>query len=174
MAVEAAFVMPLILTLALGIVEYGLVFKDKLTMSAAVRAGARTASAEPRVGSFAADTAAAVAKGSTALNMADVTKMWVYKSDAQGYPLGGGSAFTTCTTCITFRWDAGAGKFTPVSDTWAALTQNACPGDPNHDTIGVYLEVDHKAVSNLFFKSMTLREHVVMTLEPVPVTSGCR
>ena len=143
-------------------------------MSSAVRAGARTASAEPRVGTFGADTAAAVAKGSTALDMSGVTKMWVYKSDSAGYPRGGGSAFTSCTSCITYRWDAGSKTFVEIASSWTALSQNACPGDPLHDTIGVYLEVEHQAVSGLFFRTMTLREHVVMALEPVPVTSGCR
>lgn len=174
MAVEAALITPLILSLVLGIVEYGLVFKDKLTMSSAIRAGARTASAEPRVATFAADAANAVKTGSTALDMSGVKRLWIYKADALGFPLGGGSAFTSCTTCVTYRWDAGLKAFSEVSNTWKATTQNACPGDPLHDTVGVFLEVEHKAVSGLFFKTLTLREHVVMTLEPVPVTSVCR
>lgn len=171
-AVEAAIITPLLLVLVLGIVEFGLVFKDKLTMSSSVRAGARIASAEPRVATFAADAARSVAKSSTALNMADVKKMWVYKADSAGYPLGGGAAFSSCTSCVTYRWDGTTKTFVQVSNSWASGSQNACPGDSLHDSVGVYLEVEHKAVSNFFFRTMTLREHVVMSLEPVPVTNG--
>ncbi|WP_420372033.1 TadE family protein [Pedococcus badiiscoriae] len=46
-AVEAAIVTPLILLIVFGIMEFGMVFKDTLTVSTSVRAGARTASAEP-------------------------------------------------------------------------------------------------------------------------------
>lgn len=173
-AVEAALVLPVVLLLLVAIMEFGLVFKDKLAQTSAVRAGVRTGSAEPRTGSFAQDTANSVARGAAALNPAGIRKMWVYKPDANGYPLGGGSAFSSCTTCVTFRWDSGTKKFVPTSDTWSAATQNACPGDSNHDSIGVYLEVEHPAVTGMIFHTLTLREFAVLTFEPIPVTAGCR
>lgn len=172
-AVEAAIITPLLLLLVLGIVEFGLVFKDKLAMASAVRAGARTASAEPRNAAYATDAAAAVANASTALDRAGVTKMWVYRADSAGRPAGGFAA-SSCTDCVVFRWDSASQSFVQTKSDWAGSAQNACPGDPAHDSVGIYLQTEHAAVSGLFFDTMTLDEHAVMALEPLPVTSGCR
>ena len=52
----------------------------------------------------------------------------VYKAGADGHPIdGGGSAYTSCNTCVVFTWDAVANEFTrqPGSD-WNPMTQNAC------------------------------------------------
>ncbi|MGZ4598677.1 TadE/TadG family type IV pilus assembly protein [Oryzihumus sp.] len=171
-AVEAALVTPFILLILFGILEFGMLFKDWLGLVSSVRGGVRMASAEPRTLTFAQDAANQVANGSTALDMTSVQKLWVYKADAQGYPLGGGSAFTSCSTCVTFRWDTGTHKFVPVTNTWAPMSQDACAGET--DSVGVYLEVRHQAFTGLFFQTLTLGEHSVMALEPMPVSSGCR
>lgn len=42
--VEAAFILPVLLTLLFGIVEFGFAWRDKITVETASRAGARTAS----------------------------------------------------------------------------------------------------------------------------------
>ncbi len=56
--VEFAIVAPLLLTLVLGIVQFGLVFSNSLALTDAVRAGARAAVvAGPSDASAAADTA---------------------------------------------------------------------------------------------------------------------
>lgn len=44
--VEAAIVLPVVLTLLLGVIEFGFVWKDKLALSTGVRAGARVGSAD--------------------------------------------------------------------------------------------------------------------------------
>jgi hypothetical protein len=88
--------------------------------------------------------------------------------------VGGGGSFSSCTTCVKFRWDPATRTFRPVSDTWDSSTQNACPADPNHDSVGVYLQVQHPAVTGLVFNSITIREHTVMSLEPMPSTSACK
>jgi hypothetical protein len=167
-------VTPFILLILFGILEFGMLFKAWLGQVSSVRGGVRMASAEPRTATFAQDAANQVANGSTALDMTTVQKLWVYKADSQGYPLGGGSAFTSCSTCVQFHWDTTAHKFVPLTNTWPATAQNACAGDPDHDSIGVYLEVQHQAFTGLFFHTVTLGEHSVMSLEPLPVTSGCR
>jgi Flp pilus assembly protein TadG len=171
-AVEAALITPVFLVLVFGIIEFGLVFKDWLAVSSTVRAGARMASAEPRTATFASDAAAQVAKEGTALGMSNVKELWVYKANADGTPVGGTSAFTTCGTCVKFRWNGSA--FTQTSSSWTSTQQNACQNDPNRDTIGVYLKYDHPAVTGLFFNSLTLSEHTVMALEPIPTATGCK
>ena len=174
-AVEAALVLPVILLIFFAILEFGLLFKDYLSTISAVRAGVRIASAEPRAPTFADDAAKQVQNGSTALDMSSVTALWVYRADPAGNPVGGDASFTSCSTCVKYTWDAAAKKFTtPSLSGWASNTQNACVADPNHDTIGIYLEVKHKAITGAIFSNIIIKEHSVMSLEPIPNTTGCK
>ncbi len=171
-AVEAALVLPLILLIFFGILEFGMLFKDWFATISATRAGARIASAEPRQNDFAKDAANQVRLASTALNMNNVEALWVYKSDTNGYPLGGGSSFTSCSTCVKFTWSSALNQFTEVSNTWNATSQNACPG--TQDTIGIYLQVKHNSFTKMVFNNFTLKEHAVLALEPIPALQTCK
>jgi Flp pilus assembly protein TadG len=177
-AIEAAILTPLLLLLVFGIIEFGMLFKDWLAVTSSVRAGTRIASAEPRITSFAQDAADQVAKEGSALDMANVQELWIYKAQNtgsnSGYPVGGDSSFGTCTQCIKFHWNPGTKKFVAYSNTWAATSQNACQGDANHDSVGVYLKILHPGVTGLIFGNMTIKEHSVMSLEPIPTTKTCK
>ena len=100
-AVEAAIVTPIFLLVVIGVIEFGLAFKDQLAVTSAVRAGARIASAEPRTTTFATDAAAQVAREGSALDMSNVQALWVYQADASGHPVGAGGTFNSCATnCV--------------------------------------------------------------------------
>ena len=172
-AVEAALITPILLLVVFGIVEFGLVFKDWLAISSSVRAGARMASAEPRVATFAADAAAQVAREGRAMGLANVHELWVYKAKADGTPVGSTAGkFDACTTCVKFRWNGSA--FVQQSSTWLHTAQNACQGDVNRDNLGVYVLLDHPSVTGLFFDQLAIGEHTVMSLEPMSATTGCK
>ncbi len=178
-AVEAALITPILILLVFGIIEFGLVFKDQLGLTSSVRAGARIASAEPRKATFAQDAADQVAREGGALRMASVKELWVYKADpafltTRGTPVGGSGTFTTCTVCVKFTWNASQNKFLPSSTTWTSLQQNACQGDVNRESVGVYLKFDHDAVTGLLFNSLMLDSHTVMSLEPMPTSGPCK
>lgn len=174
-AVEAAIVVPVFLLLVIGVVEFGLAFKDQLAVTSAVRAGARIASSEPRSASFATDAATQVANEGSALDMSGVTSLWVYKADATGHPMGAGGTFSSCSTnCITFTWSAASNSFVQSGGSWIPTSQDACPGE--EDNLGVYLGYNHTAVTGVFFSSLGLSSHTVMRLEPVPAlqAGGCK
>jgi Flp pilus assembly protein TadG len=177
-AIEAAILTPLLLLLVFGIIEFGMLFKDWLAVTSSVRAGTRMASAEPRIGTFAQDAADQVAKEGAALDMSNVQELWVYKAQTTGsnagYPVGGDANFNACTTCVKFHWNSGTKKFVAYSNTWAATAQNACQSDPAHDTVGVFLKITHPGVTGLIFGSMTIKEHSVMSLEPIPTSKTCK
>lgn len=173
-AVEAAIITPLLVLLVFGIVEYGLLFKDSLAVTTAIRSGARTASAEPRQTTFAQDAADQVAKASSALKMANVQALWVYDSQANGAPVGGSLTFGTCTVCVKFTWNATTSHFDQSSSTWTATQQNACVGDPLHDTLGVYMKINHPSITGLIFSNIVIKDHVIMALEPIPSSTGCK
>ena len=176
-AVEAALVTPVVMALLFGIVELGFVFKDYLAVAGAVRSGVRIASASPRTSTFAQVAANRVARTGGAMNATDVQQMWVYKVAATTDKPIGSSDFSNCTTCVKFRWDVGTKAFVPTSDTWPAGTQNACSsssvGGPP-DRIGVYIKLQHHAFTGLLFNTLNISEASILTLEPMPVSGGCR
>jgi Flp pilus assembly protein TadG len=178
-ALEAALLTPLLLLITFGIIEFGMLFKDWLAVVSAVRAGTRIASAEPRFSTFAQDAADDVAKEGTALDMSNVQELWIYKAEDSGtysgYPVGATDKdFTSCTQCVKFHWDSSSQAFVPYSTTWTATEQNACQGDPSKDSIGVYLQIKHAAVTGLIFDNLTIDEHSVMSLEPIPMSRVCK
>ncbi len=90
----------------------------------ATRAGARIASAEPRVRTFAQDAANQVANASAAIDMSGLQAMWVYQADSNGNPVGGSSSFTNCSTCVKFTWDNTNRKFVQGPTGWTYLQRN--------------------------------------------------
>jgi Flp pilus assembly protein TadG len=178
-AVEAALITPLLIMLVFGIIEFGFLFKDWLAVTSAVRAGARIASAEPRVATYATDAASQVAKEGAALSFDNNTVLWVYQAGSNGFPVGQ-SGYSACTTnCVKFTWNSASKSFVQqVGTDWPAANQNACEGDAAHDTVGVYLAVKDTGITGMFFSTKTLRSRTVMSLEPVPATdldaNGCK
>ena len=176
-AVEAAIVTPVVMVLLFGIIEAGFVFKDYLAVAGAVRAGVRTASANPRTATFAQAAANKVAQTGGAMNFNDVNQLWVFKVDpTTGKPIG----FPDCTVCVKFRWDSGTNAFVPITGagvpTWASTTQNACSlsiGGPL-DRIGVYLQLKHDPFTGLVLQTIYISEASILSLEPMPVSSGCK
>jgi Flp pilus assembly protein TadG len=174
-AVEAAIVTPVLMLLLIGIIEFGLAFKDQLAITSAVRAGARIASAEPRYANFAADAASQVAREGSAADLSKVQALWVYKADSTGHPIGAGGTFNSCTaSCVQFSWNASSKTFVQSGGSWPAISQDACPGE--EDSVGVYLKVNHTGVTDVFFSVLGLQSYTVMRLEPVPAmqTGGCK
>lgn len=177
-AVEAAIVTPMVFALFFGIIELGFLFKDYLAVAGAVRAGVRMASANPRTSTFAQDAADHVALTGGAMNLNDIQQLWVYKVDTNllsDKPIGY-SDFRRCDVCVKFKWDAPTKTFIPTSDTWSASTQNACSssnGGPP-DRIGVYINLKHDGFTKFVFTSVNISEASIMTLEPMPVLTGCK
>lgn len=172
-AVEAALVTPVILLLLFGVVEFGMYFKDSLAVSNAVRAGVRIASAEPRQSTFAADAAASVAREGSALSMAAVEELWVYRADKEtGAPTTG--SFDDCTECVKFTWDEATSSFTQNGGSWPATAHNACQGDSDRTHVGIYLRYRHPSSTNLIFNEISMGDYAVMSFEPIPEARGCK
>lgn len=177
-AVEAAIVTPVVMAMLFGIIEFGFFFKDYLAVAGGVRAGVRLASANPRNSSFAQNAADKVAASGQAMSLKDVQQLWVYKVDAVTDKPAGFSDFSDCTTCVKFTWDAGTKTFvTNNINGWLASSQNACSsssmGGPP-DRIGVYIQLRHNAFTGLVFNTINISEASIMTLEPMPVLTGCK
>jgi Flp pilus assembly protein TadG len=174
--VEMALLLPLLVLLTFGVIEFSQLFSASATVSNASRSGARTASAEPRQTNFAKDTAAAVGTALSQLRNNAPQQVWIFRANpGTGMPYSPSGDFSTmCTQCVVYAWDSGSRTFNtaaPVVNDWAATAQNACAGTA--DEIGVYVKANFVSDTNLFGTAKTLTAKTVMRFEPVPSSSTC-
>ena len=179
--VELVLIVPVLLTLAVGIAEFGLGWRDSLTVSNAMRAGARVGSAAANNRTADYEVLQAVRAAVADLPTGAVERIVVY--DAAGLD---GDVPTTCTqgtpgpTCNVYTE---ADLTRPVSAFGGTATSCAadaidrfwCPtqrkarqsgvGGPP-DYLGVWVQVRHDFVTGLFGGGLTITDGAVMRLEP--------
>ena len=133
-AVEFAIVLPVLLLLVMGMLEFSLVMRDWLGVSSSVRVGARVAAtgagsgpvatcptppAGCRVGdpNLVVATAIAIAQAGTAMPKNSIDELWVYQANNAGYP-------TNTVPSIANGWNnnadgatTGAAAFVPAGCT---------------------------------------------------------
>jgi hypothetical protein len=180
--VEAAIIVPLLILLTFGAIEYGLAFRDSASVAASTRSGARIASAEPATDCTPAlcNTANSdgfwdAARNGVNLALKDLThstplELVIFKADpTTGKPING-LTYDTCQYCYIYKtWDAVNKQFTTTSSAnipWTAAQQKAdiCAGTT--DAIGVYVKAQQSFITGLFGKGTTYDHVTVMRLEP--------
>lgn len=174
--VEFALLAPLLMLLVFGALEYGLLFKDYLTVSNTTRAGARVGSA---AGSSAdsdwqilrsVTTAAAALPGGASSLQAIV----VYRSTATGGapPAGCLTAPSAASGCNFYVrtdltrpvTDFGCGAASP--DRYWCPTTRSDSQSAGTDYVGVWVKTTHGFFTKLFGTSRTLTDTVTMRIEP--------
>jgi len=175
-AVEAAIILPVILLLALGMMELGMLMKAHTATTTLAREGARTASAESRVPTFAEDAANSIVRSAATLDFKRMT-VWVYLVN----PGDDGKPPASCTTnCVNFSgWvdpvGATPGSFTTKSGSWSPSSINACLRDSAAQSVGVYVQTSHDWMFDLFpdkipslpGSNTNVSSRTVMKFEPV-------
>jgi hypothetical protein len=176
--VETAIVLPLVLVLTFGAIEFSIAFNQSGTLAAATRAGARTASTLAKDPQYAIKTADAVAAALQSIGATQVDQLWIYKvaSGSSNAPIGG--SFASCSYCTGYRWVPATRSFdttAPMGSPWAANQQNACANiaADTPDRIGIYLLGHHSFVVNFFGASATLTARTIMRLEPYTGSGVC-
>jgi Flp pilus assembly protein TadG len=178
--IEAIIVIPLLMMITLGIIEYGSAYQQDSTVAAATRAGARVASAmskqdfgystAPTDGGVV--TASAVASVLQSLGSNATQQVWIYRVEPSPSSCGP-PTFSSCTYKIGYQWDPATKTFntTPIagSTAWLATEQNAC-FNLALDQIGVWVTVNHTAVTHMFGTGRALTGQTVMRFEPNPST----
>jgi hypothetical protein len=168
--VEAAILMPVVLLIVFGAIEFSSLFKDAATLSSAARSGGRTASAEPRNGNMPIDTAAAVSTALSSLPSGSPQQLFIYDAT------GSSSAPSSCSAnCVSFTWNAGSKSF--VADGYDASSppswvkdQNVCGGSGPWSRVGIWVKASHPFVTNLFGAGKTLTSNAIFRAEPLPVS----
>ena len=161
--VEMAIVLPILVLLVFGIIEFGIAFNKRLTIGNATQSAARVATAVAN-NEYADITALrTLEQGLISLpnNGRDVVKsVWIYKAAADGSPeaAGGGNACTsTCINKYAYYYDPDnptACKWTPCPDPdvppvdtydWDPTDRNATVG--NLDVLGVRVYFSHEWIT---------------------------
>jgi Flp pilus assembly protein TadG len=170
--VETAIVLPVLLLVVLGIVEYASAYHDSSITADAARAGGRVASAQALNPSYATDAASSVSASLQSLPSNAPQEMWVYKANSNGYP-GTLTSFSSCTTqCIKYVWLPATKQFdtaNPQGSGWPASTQQVCT-EP-FDELGIYVKIQHNFITNLFGATVTLDDHAIFRLEPTSLAA---
>jgi hypothetical protein len=170
---EAAIVIPVAITLVLGIIEVGWLFRSASVATNSARAGARLAASQFPLAHGAGPTPAQVAdqvrlsveEELQARSNADLPQLlWIYRAaPATGDPVGG-AGFTSCLDdCFQFSWDSAAKHFVLDSGGWSDA--DACGA--NIDSVGVYVRMRHNpVVAPAALSTRRVKQHTVMRLEP--------
>lgn len=169
--VEFAIILPLLLTITFGIIEFSGAYHDSAIASDAARAGGRVGSALATQPGYASSVVDAVDAAFATLPADAPQELWIYKANVNGYP-GTGSGFDTCgANCIKYVWNSSTKSFgSPQGGGWPASTHQVCT-EP-FDEIGVFVKIKHDFFTGFFGSSVTITDHSVFRFEPVP-TSVC-
>jgi hypothetical protein len=179
--VEAAIVIPILMMITLGIIEYGGAYRENSAVAGASRAGARVASSLPKTefgctSACAQDSgltvAASVSSALQSLGSTAPQQMWIYKVGLAGNT----PPFTSCSMCVGYNWNSSTKAFggAMLGTGWPAAKQNACATfPPGPDQIGIYIKVKHTAVTRMFGGDRFLTGTTIMRLEPYVGTLAC-
>jgi len=195
-AIEAALVVPILLLLVFGMIEFAFVLRDYASVSSNVRSGTRIAStlaaggpgtcetgpaappctsaSSPALAQAAAD---AIQRASTAMPEDFVDYILVYKANAAGLPGSATQMPTSCAgvaNCVAFVWRDNLDAFKYSTGTWDSRNISACfPGSATYaqDRVGVYLHATHPMMTGLFGASIGMGDNSVMDFEPLPTQS---
>jgi hypothetical protein len=170
--VEAAIVTPLLLLLVFGIIEFGFLYKDALTVANGSRAGARVGSAagaDP-LADFQVLQAVEGATGT----LAHVQLVVVFKASSPtgAVPpacLAGTGIAGLCNVynAVDLTNDQAAFVASGKQTAWDSTTRQtslSAPGGP--DYLGIYVQARHNSVLHLIVPDRDLSDTVVMRLEP--------
>lgn len=169
--VEAAIILPLLMMLTFGTIEFGLAFRDSASIASATRSGARIGSAMPAQVGFQDRARMSVNDALKDLTHSTPLKLVIFKADPNtGMPVSG--TYTSCDYCYRYSWDNAAKAFPAITDAgsgipWTADDQKAdlCAGTT--DAIGVYVQARHDFITGLFGSFATYDHKTVMLLEPI-------
>jgi Flp pilus assembly protein TadG len=181
--VEFALMAPVFALLVAGVLEFGLAFRDSMTVSNALRAGARVGSNAGRERAADYTILKAVEAAMAEVPSSRILRVIVYKAST--------SNSAVPASCLAVSGSGGvAGSCNvyqasdlarPASDFTAACTGNTgsspdrywCPTGRQAqqalgaDYLGVYMEVRYTYVTKIFPGSgITIRDRAVMRLEP--------
>ena len=180
-AVEAALIIPLMVLMFAGIVEYGTMFRHGLSVSNAARQGARTAAVVGKApdADFRIVQSTLGSRGS--LSTGDINAIIIYKADAADgdIPAACTAALSAGTSgvsgvCNIYRQSDGFAPYPTGSEPWDPTTRS---NDlySSRDYIGVYIATNFSSPLQLAIRNRSVADRTVFRLDPgsdQPMTIG--
>jgi len=174
--VEAAIVMPLILLLTFGAIEFGIGFSQKAGIEAIARSGAREGAAQSSDPNLANDVATAVNNALGSSSLPDMQYLAVYRIPGDGSPPdlsenGGGPGCATnpngFNDCAIFFFHDGSFDAANPLGAWDNDPAVRVLCGPNPDRIGVKIYSRFHFLTNLVGTGdMELDAQSILQLEP--------
>lgn len=170
--VEFSLLFGMIMMLAIGVFEYGMVFRDSLSVSVSAREGARVAASAASYGDADCTILEAASGALQSLESGNIVQIHIYRSDASGSYPGSSSSYTRRYRPAV---PAEPGLIACTSSDWFPLHlgTNWDPSDRNNqglsaDWIGVRVEFDHVWLSNFLWWNGTVSysDDSVFRMEP--------
>jgi len=186
---EAALLTPFFITLMFGMLEFGGLFRDYLTLANTTAAGARQAAIQGNVTDADYWILKSIKTASGAMPWSQVQQVIIYKAN----PPSAGSAPlnappSACLTggqsgvCNTYSasdlaafpateslsWQQGTAT---DQGNWPASSRYVLVASPGPDYVGVYVKVLHPWITGLFGTNVTLTNNTTGQLEPQKLSS---
>ncbi|MEZ5144364.1 MAG: TadE/TadG family type IV pilus assembly protein [Acidimicrobiales bacterium] len=177
---EAALITPVFMVMVLGSLEYGLVYRDYLSLNSATARHPIPGDLRSGLG-YRLQGPAGDQKDLGAVPVGNITKIAIFKADTRTDTTSwasckvGGSVTNRCNVYVTSDWNRTQLYFgcTPV----AAIDKAWCPTTRKVGSDGParlrrrYIKVVHPYLTKLFGTSVTLESYVITRLEPKQLTS---
>ncbi len=185
--VEAAFVTPLFLILIFGIMEFGFLFRNYLTVANTTREASRTASVSGSSGEADYLTLRSAEHAFAAWGVENISMLVIYHADGPDDTVPAGCLVASGSTCNRYtenefslslnNADGSNGPYFRCEP--SAVDRFWCPGDRKTgltDTdsgfpdgpayIGVYVEAEHEYITGFFGSTATLKDDRIIRIEP--------
>lgn len=180
--VEMILFTPILTMIAIGILEFGLAWRDSITVSSSLRAGARVGSnaGNDRLADY--NTLLALQSAIASIPNANIAKVVIFKSTTTDGAVP--TACKTSTTGISGVCNVYTGaQLASISSTQFGTSGSTCSGSSpdvmwcplgrnsqqasGADYLGVWIQVSHPYVTRMFPGSgITIDDSAVMRLEP--------
>ena len=177
--VEATLVLPVVLMLLWGIIEFGFGWRDKITVETAARAGARTAS---NLGKTSLADYYALQSTVSALSSvpnANIDYVVIYNATinpisancAAGVPAGSVVVGSECSvytpamfTAASTSFGCGGGKY---DNNWCPTTLRNVTQSTGPSYVGIYVKIHRPLITGQFGTSISsITANAIMRLEP--------
>lgn len=163
--VEAAIIVPLLMLLTFGGIEYGIGFGQKGALESATRAGARKAATLTADPDIALDTLPSVNAALDSTAVPELVRLWIYRRNGSFDPETGGCA----TDCVTFTPTGGDPRHfdaATASGSWP-LTSGRDGCSQNADRVSVKILGRFHFLTGLVGKgTIDLRSSSTLQFEP--------
>jgi len=157
--VESALIMPLILLLVFGIIEWSYAFTSTAILNDATRKTGRIAAAhagDTNLGALTSDIATEELRKLP--NTALPVYLAIYESDEFGYPVDAAGntidvetvedCVSVIDNCLVYLWDEGDRRFELLGGEWDPVLQTAC--EQPYDRVGVAIFMAYYPMTGLF------------------------